>query len=818
MITPQSHRPLSRLKLSLISLVIASYSLTACSTISVGKRSTPEAILDQRVTVLTGNRLSEDTRTRLLQAGLDEPTGLANLPACLVALRQASFISNDKGLYGAYSELFYASALQYRASKDCAPDNQPHTEFSKKLITMPATSLTDKTPNSAKLLTTKPLTCTGVYNDNLLQASRFAYIYLMYDKLQKDTDNPLLTLTLPDIGISAFTPKLGNLPKERDIQIQDLYYASIDALGSSLFEKKLTDTFTVNDNTIHVQYNRQLPSEQPDGAQTRLQDNANPHGTIPKTPDLTRNPSAKIANLISSYQLNLSGLNSISRRDGMGINYVAVMDDRYTTSIRDLVLNKNRNNLPLEQRIHPLGHLPVTVVLSPKGNSLAAVLNTNEFDLQVFDPYHYKTVNLLGTDFPLGANFSAPYALWLKDNALGSISIINLLARNSQITQPQLFMLEPYSPNKRVIIMLHGLASSPETWIQLTNDIFNDPALRDNYQVWQIFYPTNIPMLENRYEIQKLINATFDQVDANHQDKASSHAVLVGHSMGGILGRLMLSNDNLNPKLKTMLNDYDVSHAGSMPMSYRRMVQHFASNDLDQRFQLNALPEVDRAIFISSPFRGTNYADKWFTRALRRVIQLPKGFVTTVSTNLQSIVSEGELSQNPLGGLFLENGASQLSDKSFFMQLTKDIKIADNVKYHTIIASKDKDILEGMTELEKNQSHVAVNPLDKEGVATPQAIANTAIYNTQNVDKAIELAQAQAQRNQQITPDIASRISDGIVPYASAHLDNALSEKVLTGNHSVQASPQAVLELRRILHEQLQQLDTSNPALKDRQP
>ena len=379
-------------------------------------------------------------------------------------------------------------------------------------------------------------------------------------------------------------------------------------------------------------------------------------------------------------------------------------------------------------------------------------------------------------------------------------------------------MLEPYSPNKRVIIMLHGLASSPETWIQLTNDIFNDPALRDNYQVWQIFYPTNIPMLENRYEIQKLITATFDQVDANHQDKASSHAVLVGHSMGGILGRLMLSNDNLNPKLKTMLNDYDVSHASSMPMSYRRMVQDFASNDLDQRFKLNALPEIDRAIFISSPFRGTNYADKWFTRALRRIIQLPKGFVTTVSTNLQSIVSEGELSQNPLGGLFLENGASQLSDKSFFMQLTKDVKIADNVKYHTIIASKDKDILEGMTELEKNQSRIAVNPLDKEVVATPQAISNTAIYNTQNIDKAIELSQAQVQRNQQITPDIANRISDGIVPYESAHLDNALSEKVLTGNHSVQASPQAVLELRRILHEQLQQLDTPNPVPKDRQP
>lgn len=789
-----SLKPLSLLSLALFA---SSYSLTAYSAVAIGKRSTPEAILEQRVTVLTGDRLSEDTRTRLLQAGLDEPTCLANMPACLVALKQASFIPHDKGLYGAYSELFYASAMQYKASSGCTPDTTPHTDFGKSFLPKPSDM--QAKPNA------KPaLTCPAVYNDNLLQASRFAYIYLMYDKLQKNSENPLIAPAFPD-EISKNTPKLGNLPKERDIQIQDLYYASIDALGLSLFEQKLQDTFAITDNQIHVHYNQQRPSQQ------------SPH-PLATGENLSSNPPVKIESLISSYQLNLSGLNSISRRDGMGINYVAVMDDRYTTSIRDLLLNNKTNNLPLEKRIHPLGHLPVTAVLSPQGDSLAEVLSTNEFDLQIFDPYQYKTVNLLGTDYPLGANFSAPYALWLKDNALGKIGIVNMLARNSQITQPQLFMLEPYNPNKRVIIMLHGLASSPETWIQLTNDIFNDPTLRDNYQVWQIFYPTNIPMLENRYEIQKLITATFNQADPSHQDKASSHAVLIGHSMGGILGRLMLSNDNLNPSLKTLLNNYDISHAGTSPVSYRRFVQRLSATDIDDRFQLHALPQVDRAVFISSPFRGTNYADKWFTRAIRRIIQLPRGFVSTVSTNLKSIFKDGELTQNPLGGLFLENGASQLSDKSFFMQLTKDVKIADNVKYHTIIASKDKDILDGVKQIESSQTRVVINPLDKDKIAPPLAISDTMIYNSQNIETAIKTAQEQAQRNQQITPDIASKISDGIVPYQSAHLDNAVSEKVLTGNHSVQTSPQAVLELRRILHEQLKELDTPNPVVKDRQP
>jgi predicted DNA-binding protein with PD1-like motif len=41
--------------------------------------------------------------------------------------------------------------------------------------------------------------------------------------------------------------------------------------------------------------------------------------------------------------------------------------------------------------------------------------------------------------------------------------------------------------------------------------------------------------------------------------------------------------------------------------------------------------------------------------------------------------------------------------------------------------------------------------------------------------------------------------TDGFVPYRSAHLAGAASEKVILSGHSVQQTPEAVLELRRIL-------------------
>lgn len=85
----------------------------------------------------------------------------------------------------------------------------------------------------------------------------------------------------------------------------------------------------------------------------------------------------------------------------------------------------------------------------------------------------------------------------------------------------------PINPNKKVIVLVHGLASSPEAWIRLTNDIMGDPVLREHFQVWQVFYSTNMPIIESRFQIYALLNQTFAQVDP--KAAAKKDAVLVGH-------------------------------------------------------------------------------------------------------------------------------------------------------------------------------------------------------------------------------------------------------------------------------------------------
>ena len=59
--------------------------------------------------------------------------------------------------------------------------------------------------------------------------------------------------------------------------------------------------------------------------------------------------------------------------------------------------------------------------------------------------------------------------------------------------------------------------------------------------------------------------------------------------------------------------------------------------------------------------------------------------------------------------------------------------------------------------------------------------------------------------NSDISQALTERLSDGIVPYTSAHLEGATSETIISGGHSIQTNPQTILTLRRILHKQLQE-------------
>ena len=533
---------------------------------------------------------------------------------------------------------------------------------------------------------------------------------------------------------------------------------------------------------------------------------------LPNEPEYLQNTETynkSIDKLYASHDISFSGLNTISEREGVGISYVTLFDDRPNTSVKALLTsdNKQLNSEDPRDRIHLTGNLLLTGVVIPEGDQLQEVLATNNFDIKLYNPHHTEAIDILGKPYYLAANFSASYGMWLAENNLDNVGYFNLLARQQSLIMPQLFMLEPYDPNKRIIIMLHGLASSPATWISITNDISNDDELRENYQVWQIFYPTNIPILENRYRIQELIETAYKINDPNSEHIASHNSVLIGHSMGAVISRMMVSNDNLQDQFDKLAQEEDT-----------RRLSNMLNNEFDQqkvlnRLHLKQLDSVDTAVFISAPFRGTDFADRWFTQLLRRVVQLPIGFVQTVTGNLASLASEGELASNPLGALYFQNGASQLSDKSSFMKLTADLKIADNVTYHSIIANRDSDLYNGLIRLNLTtapDTALSSDPAPKvlKAGVSPEIVGEDSTATPDGTQgKAASTEANAAEKVKDVASDVAQTItaptSDGIVPYKSSHLEGAASETIIKGGHSIQDTPEAVLTLRKILHQHL---------------
>jgi len=428
--------------------------------------------------------------------------------------------------------------------------------------------------------------------------------------------------------------------------------------------------------------------------------------------------------LQSSYNMRFSGFFSVNRRDGFGSEFVLVAKNKQPLNPNYIYDPESYYAGKENPYIHTARYLSVTAVAQPNGKtSVQQLLKDAPLEIQLIDPFRYDEVKVAGQNYLLTANYSAPYGLWLAENNLGGTGYKTLIDRKEQLSMPHLFMLEPYNPNKKTIIFIHGLASSPEAWIALTNDILGDENLRKHYQVWQVFYSTNMPILESRAQIYALLKQAFAMHDP--KDAAMSDAVLIGHSMGGIISRLIMGQGDIRQQAVEAINN-DKAH------------DFIFSPAVSKRFIFRPIDQINRIIFIATPHKGTAYADRWFTLALRKVIHLPSKFLNAAEVAVTEKKIDLQQMKNSLESGIIENGPSDLSYQSKFMKMSQDIQPIKGLAYHSIMGNI-----------------------------------------TQNQDP--------------------NKMTDGIVPYTSSHLEGALSEKIIQGGHSIQEKPEAILELRRIL-------------------
>ena len=376
--------------------------------------------------------------------------------------------------------------------------------------------------------------------------------------------------------------------------------------------------------------------------------------------------SLNIGSLESSYTLNFSGFDKVNRQDGLGAEFVLAKTAEKEVANEFIVDPETYYNNRENPRLHHPQYLSVTATLQPADTNAAAeaiISGQTPFKLSLYNPYQYKVARLNEQDYTLTANYTAPFAYWLANNQLGKFGYLSLLDRAETLRMPHLYMLEPYQPNKKVIVLVHGLASSPETWVNLTNNVLGDPVLRENYQVWMMAYSTNMPILESRFQIHALLKQAFVQVQPKTQ--SAQDAVLIGHSMGGIISRLLVS-------------DADISKQAIPLMNYEQYSRLQQNPTIIERFQFKVDLPFSRAIFVAAPHRGSDVSDRWYIEWAKKLVKLPTLFFDQVDVQLEE--------KNSTQGL-IHSGPDDLSPNSRFMQLTHQVMPNIGIPYHSVVGN-----------------------------------------------------------------------------------------------------------------------------------
>jgi pimeloyl-ACP methyl ester carboxylesterase len=289
--------------------------------------------------------------------------------------------------------------------------------------------------------------------------------------------------------------------------------------------------------------------------------------------------------------------------------------------------------------------------------------------LSLEDPLEAETVRIGRRSFPLATDYTAPLAMMAVEMHPGKMGVPRLLHPAKFADTTRIARLEPYDPNKTVVLVVHGLMSSPATWIPLINHLRADGDVRRNYQFWLFSYPTGYPY---SYSAAVLRN---ELEHAEKQYPLRKRMVVIGHSMGGCISRLLITDSDRRiwDQMFTVPPEQM-----NVPPEHRHILTE--STIFEHR------PEIGRVIFISAPHRGADMAAGWMGRLGARLVKLP--------ANLRTLGrEEAHYIKNTSGKKHLDrfpDGIDTLAPDNGFVVALNTVPITPGIPYHTIAGDRGR--------------------------------------------------------------------------------------------------------------------------------
>lgn len=337
-------------------------------------------------------------------------------------------------------------------------------------------------------------------------------------------------------------------------------------------------------------------------------------------------------------------------------------------------------------------------------------------------------VEIAGQSVPLAGDFSAALSFIYYEDTERISKLAALLRPGSHDGMIGMNSLEPFRQDKIPLVLVHGLMSTSEGWLPFINLLLADPVVRERYQIVMFNYPTGNVISRNAADLRAAL-ADFQQTnDPQRRNPHMRNMVILGHSMGGMISNMQIRTSGDRIYRTVFAEDLEDLDMGAEEKEEIRQLAFFDAN-----------PDIDRALLLAAPLRGSDFATNKIGQFGAWLIRMPFNLVDSILGDIELIdvltdVAQ-EASQRPL------NSVSGLRPDNPILAKVLESPVRQGVEIHSIIARSHPD-------------------------------------------------------------DPLLESSDGVVPYTSAHLDEAVSEKIIeNANHrSMVAKDETIEEVLRILY------------------
>src|ERR1700751_5724835 len=285
------------------------------------------------------------------------------------------------------------------------------------------------------------------------------------------------------------------------------------------------------------------------------------------------------------------------------------------------------------------------------------------------DPLARETVMFNGRTVPLAADFTVPLAVMLEETDPRKHELARVLNPEKYAHTAAIERLQPYDPGKTVVLVIHGLKDSQATWTPMINKLRGDPMIRKHYQFWFYSYPTGYPFPYSA----AILRDELDEVEK--QVPHLKPMVVIGHSMGGCISRVLLTDSGNQLWMKIFGRPPDQVQLSPKTREYFRQELFFRHR-----------PEIGRVIFIAAPLRGANMASGWIGWLASLIIHES----TQSSEASQEMLRVTSTREEELKPKRRANSVDSLSPKSRFLNAMNTIPMTPGVPYHTIIGDRGR--------------------------------------------------------------------------------------------------------------------------------